>query len=231
MATDPRFLTDPAVKYSPATNCWSKAPSKTEGGVHLLTGYPGSPVAASSTSWATSKTSSRSNGVRAFQANNEALGAAAVNGSQMAPCRAIARDEKRRRACRLRCAGALGNLAARIPKAGRSSSWAKTRGATARRCRPTAGSSASTCAWPVVEPGDAAGSEGLDRPVASSSRRRRGCTSATSSPPPRPTAAAPSSAGRISFPQINTKQQIALETAQDRSRTRCCCRRARGSRN
>ena len=31
-----------------------------------------------------------SNGVRAFQANNEALGEAAVNGSQMLPCRAIA---------------------------------------------------------------------------------------------------------------------------------------------
>src|ERR687896_222327 len=31
----------------------------------------------------------KQNGVRAFQANNEALGAAAVNGSQMAPCKAI----------------------------------------------------------------------------------------------------------------------------------------------
>src|SRR6202000_1967956 len=32
----------------------------------------------------------KKNGVRAFQANNEALGAASVNGSQMAACRAVA---------------------------------------------------------------------------------------------------------------------------------------------
>ena len=59
----------------------------------------------------------KSKGVRAFQANNEALGVAAMNGSQMAPCRAIvafksvgthvASD-----------ALALGNLAGAHPKGG-----------------------------------------------------------------------------------------------------------------
>src|SRR4029078_4416506 len=66
-----------------------KAALETGGGVHLLTGYPGSPVAGFFDILGDLKDLLKSRGVKAFQANNEAIGAAAVNGSQMAPMRAI----------------------------------------------------------------------------------------------------------------------------------------------
>jgi indolepyruvate ferredoxin oxidoreductase len=90
MATDPRFLADSGREVFTGNELLVKGALETEGGVHLLTGYPGSPVAGFFDVLGDIKDMLGANGVRAFQANNEALAVAAVNGSQMAPCRAIA---------------------------------------------------------------------------------------------------------------------------------------------
>jgi indolepyruvate ferredoxin oxidoreductase len=58
--------------------------------VHLLTGYPGSPVAGFFDVCGDLTPLLKQHGVRAFQANNEALGVAALNGSQMVAARGIA---------------------------------------------------------------------------------------------------------------------------------------------
>src|SRR3954466_16396232 len=90
MATDPRFLAGSGREVFTGNELLVKGALETEGGVHLLTGYPGSPVAGFFDTLGDIKGLLNANGVRAFQANNEALGVAALNGSQMAPCRAIA---------------------------------------------------------------------------------------------------------------------------------------------
>ncbi|HEY2588121.1 MAG TPA: DUF6537 domain-containing protein [Tepidisphaeraceae bacterium] len=90
MATDPRFLTESGREILNGNELLVKGCLETEGGVHLLTGYPGSPVSGFFDILGDIKDVLSSHGVRAFQANNEALGAAAVNGSQMAPCKAVA---------------------------------------------------------------------------------------------------------------------------------------------
>src|ERR1700710_1860024 len=90
MALDPRFLAGSGRDVYTGNELLVKGCLEVEGGVHLLTGYPGSPVSGFFDILGDIKDLLVSHGVRAFQANNEALGAAAVNGSQMAPCRAIA---------------------------------------------------------------------------------------------------------------------------------------------
>src|ERR671914_647750 len=90
MGMDPRFLADSGREVFTGNELLVKGALETDGGVHLLTGYPGSPVAGFFDSLGDVKDLLCKHGVRAFQANNEALGAAAVVGSQMAPCRAIA---------------------------------------------------------------------------------------------------------------------------------------------
>jgi indolepyruvate ferredoxin oxidoreductase len=90
MAIDPRFLAESGHEVFSGNELLVKGALETDGGVHLLTGYPGSPVAGFFDILGDLGPLLKEKGVRAFQANNEALGAAAVNGSQMAPCRAIA---------------------------------------------------------------------------------------------------------------------------------------------
>src|ERR1700712_470452 len=117
MATDPRFLADNGREIFTGNELLIKGALETEGGVHLLTGYPGSPVAGFFDVMGDIKDLLNSHGIRAFQANNEALGAAAVNGSQMAPCRAIATMKS----VGLHVASdslALGNLAGAHPDGG-----------------------------------------------------------------------------------------------------------------
>lgn len=63
---------------------------ETEGGTHLWTGYPGSPVSGFFDTAYAIRELIRRLGIRVTMANNEALAAAMVNGSQMAPLRAIA---------------------------------------------------------------------------------------------------------------------------------------------
>src|SRR5215212_6137974 len=90
MPTDPRFLAESGREIFIGNELLVKGALETDGGVHLMTGYPGSPVAGFFDTLGDVKDLLNQNGVRAFQANNEALGAAAVIGSQMAPCKAIA---------------------------------------------------------------------------------------------------------------------------------------------
>src|SRR5947199_2714345 len=89
MATDPRFLTESGREVFTGNELLVKGALEVEGGVHLYTGYPGSPVAGFFDVLGDVRDVLNKQGVRAFQANNEALGAAAVNGSQMLPAKAI----------------------------------------------------------------------------------------------------------------------------------------------
>src|SRR4051812_43796271 len=90
MAIDPRFLAESGREVFIGNELLVKGALETEGGVHLLTGYPGSPVAGFFDVCSDITPLLKQHGVRAFQANNEALGVAALNGSQMAPTRALA---------------------------------------------------------------------------------------------------------------------------------------------
>src|SRR3954468_14225250 len=89
MATDPRYLAESGREIFTGNELLIKGALETEGGVNLLTGYPGSPVAGFFDIMGDISDLLKSKGIRAFQANNEALGVAAVNGSQMVPARAI----------------------------------------------------------------------------------------------------------------------------------------------
>src|SRR3954451_12232570 len=84
MGIDPRFLAEAGREVFTGNELLIKGALETDGGVHLLTGYPGSPVAGFFDTLGDIKDLLNAHGVRAFQANNEALGAAAVIGSQMA---------------------------------------------------------------------------------------------------------------------------------------------------
>src|ERR1700727_2425568 len=90
MAIDTRFLAESGPEIFAGNELLVKGCLEIDGGVHLLTGYPGSPVAGFFDVLGDLSGLLQSKGIRAFQANNEALSIAAVNGSQMAPTRAIA---------------------------------------------------------------------------------------------------------------------------------------------
>jgi len=90
MATDPRFLAGFGREVFTGNELLIKGALEVEGGVNLLTGYPGSPIAGFFDLMGDLAGLFKEKGIRAFQANNEALSVAAVNGSQMAPVRAIA---------------------------------------------------------------------------------------------------------------------------------------------
>ncbi|MBI3875879.1 MAG: indolepyruvate ferredoxin oxidoreductase subunit alpha, partial [Verrucomicrobia bacterium] len=62
---------------------------ETEGGTHLWTGYPGSPISGFFDTAQELRELLQAKGIRATMANNEALGVAMVNGSQMHGLRAI----------------------------------------------------------------------------------------------------------------------------------------------
>src|SRR5215831_16404168 len=89
MPIDPRFLASTGREVFTGNELLVKGALETDGGVHLLTGYPGSPVAGFFDILGDLADLLQKKGVRAFQANNEALGAAAANGSQMLPAKAI----------------------------------------------------------------------------------------------------------------------------------------------
>lgn len=90
MPIDPRFLTTDAREVFTGSELLVKGALETEGGIPLLTGYPGSPVAGFFDTLADLKDLLKPKGVRAYQANNEALAIASVNGAQMVGCRAMA---------------------------------------------------------------------------------------------------------------------------------------------
>src|SRR3954469_1193505 len=117
MGIDPRFLASSGREVFIGNELLVKGALETDGGVHLMTGYPGSPVAGFFDCMGDIAELLKSKGIRAYQANNEALGVAAVNGSQMAPLRAI---------CAFKSVGtqvasdalALGTLAGAHPQGG-----------------------------------------------------------------------------------------------------------------
>ena len=85
MATDPRFQASAGREVFTGNELLVKGALEAEGGVNLMTGYPGSPVAGFFDVLGDISKLLQEKGIRAFQANDEALGAAAVNGSQMLP--------------------------------------------------------------------------------------------------------------------------------------------------
>jgi indolepyruvate ferredoxin oxidoreductase len=87
---DPRFLKSTGTEVFSGNELLVKGCLETEGGTHLWTGYPGSPVSAFFDVAQGLQELLKARGIRATIANNEALGAAMVNGSQMHGLRAIA---------------------------------------------------------------------------------------------------------------------------------------------
>src|SRR5204863_2000901 len=90
MPIDPRFLAESGREVFTGNELLVKGCLEVEGGVHLMTGYPGSPISGFFDTMGDIKDLLQQKGIRAFQANNEALAAAAVNGTQMMPFRAVA---------------------------------------------------------------------------------------------------------------------------------------------
>ena len=89
MKVDPRFLTSQGPEVFNGNELLIKGALETDGGVHLLGGYPGSPVAAYFDSMAHIKDLLVENGIRALMNSNEALAAAMLNGSQVVGCRGM----------------------------------------------------------------------------------------------------------------------------------------------
>ena len=118
MTVDPRFLKEEGPKRVFTGNeLLIKGALEAEGGTHLLTGYPGSPIAGFFDAMELVAPLYKEKGIRATIANNEALGAAMLNGSQMGPLRGL---------CAMKSVGfhvaadalALGNLAGAHPQGG-----------------------------------------------------------------------------------------------------------------
>ncbi|MFW6132609.1 MAG: FAD-dependent oxidoreductase [Planctomycetota bacterium] len=89
MKADPRFLTEQGPQIFTGSELLLKGALEVEGGVHLLGGYPGSPIAGFFDSMARIKDLLADKGIRAVINNNEALAAAMLNGSQVAGCRGV----------------------------------------------------------------------------------------------------------------------------------------------
>ncbi len=88
--TAAKFLRDSGTDVFNGNELLFKGALETEGGIHLITGYPGSPVATFFDVLADCASLLRERGIEARLANNEALAVAAVNGSQMGPLHAMA---------------------------------------------------------------------------------------------------------------------------------------------
>jgi len=116
-ATALRFLAESGHALYNGNELLIKGVFETPGGVHLLTGYPGSPIATFFDTLGDLSGLLKDKGICVRIANNEAVSAAMLNGSQMLPIRAltafksvgghVAAD-----------ALALGNLAGAHPKGG-----------------------------------------------------------------------------------------------------------------
>ena len=89
MKIDTRFLTAEGSEIFTGNELLLKGALETTGGVHFLGGYPGSPVADYFNSMAYIKDLLKDKGIRATINNNEALSAAALNGSQLVGCRGM----------------------------------------------------------------------------------------------------------------------------------------------
>ncbi len=90
MRIDPRFQVESGTEIFTGSELLLKGCLETPGGVALLTGYPGSPVAGFFDSCHDIADLLREKGVAAKMANNEALSVAMVNGAQMVGVKGIA---------------------------------------------------------------------------------------------------------------------------------------------
>ena len=117
MKVDPRFLKEEGSEVFLGNELLVKGLLETDGGTHLWTGYPGSPVSGFFDCIEAIQEIPKQYGISAVLANNEALSAAMVNGSQMHGLRAM---------CVMKSVGlhvatdalALGNLAGAHPEGG-----------------------------------------------------------------------------------------------------------------
>jgi len=117
LKVDPRFLKEEGTEVFLGNELLVKGLLETEGGTHLWTGYPGSPVSGFFDCVEAIQEIPKQYGISAVLANNEALSAAMVNGSQMHGLRAM---------CVMKSVGlhvatdalALGNLAGAHPEGG-----------------------------------------------------------------------------------------------------------------
>ena len=117
MKVDPRFLKEEGTEVFLGNELLVKGLLETDGGTHLWTGYPGSPVSGFFDCIEAIQEIPKQYGISAILANNEALSAAMVNGSQMHGLRAM---------CVMKSVGlhvatdalALGNLAGAHPEGG-----------------------------------------------------------------------------------------------------------------
>ncbi len=89
MKAERRFLTEDGPEIFTGNELLVKGALETEGGVHLLGGYPGSPIAGYFDSLSVLADMLREKGIRAIINNNEALSAAMVNGTQALPTRVL----------------------------------------------------------------------------------------------------------------------------------------------
>jgi len=89
MSIDPRFIKHAGIDIFTGTELLVKGALETEGGVHLMTGYPGSPIAGFFDALESLGPLLCDKGIVANIANNEALSVAMVNGAQMVGCRAV----------------------------------------------------------------------------------------------------------------------------------------------
>jgi indolepyruvate ferredoxin oxidoreductase len=88
-AFEDRFLAESGFELFNGNELLVKGAFETAGGVHLFTGYPGSPVATFFDVLGDLRDLLKSHGVCARMANNEAISVAMINGSQMLPLRAM----------------------------------------------------------------------------------------------------------------------------------------------
>lgn len=86
---DPRFLKEDGQEVFTGCELLVKGLLEVEGGTHLWTGYPGSPVAGFFDAIELIREIPKKHGIRAAIAHNEALSVAMINGSQMMGLRAI----------------------------------------------------------------------------------------------------------------------------------------------
>lgn len=114
---DPRFGRASGLEVFTGNELLVKGCLETEGGTHLWTGYPGSPVSGFFDTAQSLQELLQEKGIRATLANNEALAAAMVNGAQMHGFRAIS-VQKSVGAHVAADALALGNLVGAHPKGG-----------------------------------------------------------------------------------------------------------------
>jgi indolepyruvate ferredoxin oxidoreductase len=117
LKVDPRFLKEEGTEVFLGNELLVKGLLETEGGTHLWTGYPGSPISGFFDCIEAIQEIPKQYGISAVLANNEALSAAMVNGSQMHGLRAM---------CAMKSVGlhvatdalAIGNLAGAHPEGG-----------------------------------------------------------------------------------------------------------------